>query len=207
MVDTGNINVRELVPQDAAQVAALHIQGIPTGFISSLGPDFVEALYKAIARSDHAFGLVAELDGRVVGFVALASHLGRLYRAVLLRNGLRFGFILAGRLFSWKRLRHMLETYGYAYRTSRRDLPAAELLAVAVEEQVRRGGVARDLIHRGLSQGRQRGIQGIKVCVGRDNAAARALYEACGFSLYGPFEHHGVPSIWYTRDLSLETRG
>jgi ribosomal protein S18 acetylase RimI-like enzyme len=199
MVDTGPINIRELVPEDAAQVAGLHIQGIATGFISSLGLDFVAALYRALARSNHAFGLVAELDGRVVGFVAFAGHIGRLYRAVLLRHALRFGLILAGRLFSWSCLKHIFETCSYAHRTSEQELPTAELLAVAVDEQVRRHGVARDLIHRGLSQCGQRGIQGIKVCVARDNAAARALYEACGFTLYGSFEQHGVPSTWYTR--------
>ena len=32
-------------------VARLHIQGIPTGFISSLGQKFVTALYESIAES------------------------------------------------------------------------------------------------------------------------------------------------------------
>lgn len=34
---------------DASQVAHLHISGISTGFISSLGLDFVTTLYEAIA--------------------------------------------------------------------------------------------------------------------------------------------------------------
>jgi hypothetical protein len=33
------------------QIAKLHIEGISTGFISSLGIDFVTALYEAIAKS------------------------------------------------------------------------------------------------------------------------------------------------------------
>jgi hypothetical protein len=35
----------------ASSVAALHISGISTGFISSLGQEFVTALYEAIAES------------------------------------------------------------------------------------------------------------------------------------------------------------
>jgi len=34
------------------QVARLHIDGINTGFISSLGIDFVMALYRAIAKDE-----------------------------------------------------------------------------------------------------------------------------------------------------------
>ena len=40
----------------AKSIAKLHIQGINTGFISSLGIDFVAALYEAIAQSKFTMG-------------------------------------------------------------------------------------------------------------------------------------------------------
>ncbi len=36
-----NITIRPIVPKDARQIAVLHISGIGTGFISSLGVDGV----------------------------------------------------------------------------------------------------------------------------------------------------------------------
>lgn len=41
------------------QVASLHISGIPTGFISSLGQEFVAVLYEAVAEDKNSFGFVA----------------------------------------------------------------------------------------------------------------------------------------------------
>jgi hypothetical protein len=46
---TDDIKIITLLPEHAEQVAKLHISGIATGFISSLGMDFVKALYCAIA--------------------------------------------------------------------------------------------------------------------------------------------------------------
>ena len=43
----------------AEQVATLHIQGIHTGFISSLGIDFVTAFYETIAEDENSFGFIA----------------------------------------------------------------------------------------------------------------------------------------------------
>lgn len=53
---TKDIAIREITVQDAPVVAALHIEGISTGFISSLGIDFVTALYEAIIQGTVSFG-------------------------------------------------------------------------------------------------------------------------------------------------------
>lgn len=48
----------KLESKHAEQIATLHIKGINTGFISSLGIDFVTALYEAIAKNKSSFGFV-----------------------------------------------------------------------------------------------------------------------------------------------------
>ena len=48
--------ITDLQKQYAAQVARLHIDGIPTGFISSLGVGFVTALYESIAEDENSLG-------------------------------------------------------------------------------------------------------------------------------------------------------
>ena len=47
------MKLRAITSLDAPAVAALHIEGITTGFISSLGIDFVTALYEANAKSNN----------------------------------------------------------------------------------------------------------------------------------------------------------
>jgi hypothetical protein len=57
--------IRLLTYKDANNVAALHIDCITRGFISSLGIDFMTSLYKAIARNKTCFGFVAVDNNRL----------------------------------------------------------------------------------------------------------------------------------------------
>ena len=52
--------IKPLAKNYASQVARLHITGIPTGFISSLGEKFVTALYESVAHNSNSFDLVEE---------------------------------------------------------------------------------------------------------------------------------------------------
>ncbi|HPS55305.1 MAG TPA: hypothetical protein PLP05_06890, partial [Sedimentisphaerales bacterium] len=57
----------------ATQVAMLHVQGISTGFISSLGMGFVTVLYEAIAEDENSFGFVVGEDGEGLGVIAFLT--------------------------------------------------------------------------------------------------------------------------------------
>jgi GNAT superfamily N-acetyltransferase len=50
-----------------------------------------------------------------------------------------------------------------------------------VQERARRSGLGRALVEAALHRARERGCRRIELDVNEDNAAARALYEACGF--------------------------
>ena len=102
--------VTDIKTEHARDIALLHIEGISTGFISSLGADFVTSLYEAIARSDTSFGFVAQDDSKLLGFVAFTANLSRLYRSVVLKKGPRFAVLLAGKMFSVSRLKNVLNT-------------------------------------------------------------------------------------------------
>jgi len=196
------IEITELLPAHAASVADLHIRGISTGFISSLGPDFVTQLYCCVAGSRHAFGLVAVQDGVAVGFVAFATNLNRLYRSVIARKGIGFAFILAPRLLSFQRLKRVIETLFYPSRTKGDNLPRAELLAIAVSPDTQKKGIACRLVREGFEMCRQRGITQLKVLVGADNGPANRLYRKCGFELAEQIKSHGVLSNVYVAQIA-----
>jgi ribosomal protein S18 acetylase RimI-like enzyme len=186
-----------LKAEDAPAAANLHITGIRTGFISSLGADFVMVLYEAIANSENSFGLVAEKEGNIVGFIAFSDSVKSLYKYVLRKKGLRLAMILAGKIFSWKRIRNIFQTLFYPQRTNRLQLPAAELLSIVVAEPQRGTGLSSELIREGFFCCRQRGIEKVKVLVGSENGPANRLYRKCGFKQEGQILNHGILSNVY----------
>lgn len=194
--------VSRLEKKHAAQTARLHIEGISGGFISSLGLDFVTALYEAMAESKSSFGLVACEGEEVVGYVAFTENINSLYKSIVLKKGFRFAFLLGSRLFSWTRLKRIWETLVYPSRIQADDLPPAELLSIAVSPQARGKGIASQLIEAGIAECRTRGIDRVKVLVGAELAAANRLYVKCGFEKAGELMNHGALSNIYLRRIN-----
>lgn len=186
--------VRQGRVADAGAVAALHASQIGEGFLSSLGPVFLERLYRRMCRTEGAFALVAERDGDVVGFVAGATSTRRLFSTFLLRDGVAVCLRSPLRLLSgWRRA---LETL----RHGRQDGPAgdagAELLSIAVDPGARRQGVAALLVRGLLEEVARRGSAGVDVVVGAGNGPAIALYRSAGFTPVRRFElHAGTESL------------
>jgi len=191
----------ELYPLQAIHarpIAKLHIEGINEGLISSLGIDFLTALYEAIAESEFGFGFVARENGMIVGFLALTTNLGKLYKSIVLKNGLRFAFMLAGKMFSFRMLKKAFETLFYPSRVKKMSLPPAELLSVVTAQEQRGRGLAARLLERAFEECADRGIQEIKVLVGAGMEPANRWYVNRGFKLQGQIDSHGNISNIYT---------
>jgi ribosomal protein S18 acetylase RimI-like enzyme len=191
---------RSLEVHHAEQVAQLHIEGISSGFISSLGMKFVTALYEAIIENGTCYGFVTE-DDKVVGFVAFTTNLGRFYKSIIFKKGIRFAFLLARKMLSLKRIRRVFETLFYPSRIEEGELPAAELLSIAISPAARRMGLATRLVENGFAEYQKEGIDSLKVLVGAENEAANELYHKCGFEFSGQIENHGVASNIYVAKL------
>jgi ribosomal protein S18 acetylase RimI-like enzyme len=202
----------EILPskaEHAGQVAMLHIEGIKTGFISSLGLDFVTALYEAIAESEHAFGFVCtspDKPDKILGFVAFSSHLGSLYKSVLKKKGLRFTLILAKKMSSFGRIKRVCETLLYPNKTDKMELPEPELLSIVIAPEARRMGIGSMLIDKGLEHCLSLGIEKVKVLVAGTNEPANCLYQKCGFEFVQQIDSHGVLSNLYVCDTATTTK-
>jgi len=184
---------------DAKRLAEMHATRITDGFLPSLGPAFLERLYRRIVRSADSFAYVAthDQDDHIMGFAAATTDIGKLYRSFALRDGLIAGAVAAPRLLtSWRRV---LETLRYPSAEGA-DLPNAEILAVAVEPDAAGQGVGRAVVDAATRRLSARGEHAVKVVAGSDNAAALRLYEHCGFAPRARVEiHEGVSSevmVW-----------
>jgi ribosomal protein S18 acetylase RimI-like enzyme len=196
------VHIRELRPEDAREAAKLHISGIPTSFIGSLGLDFVTALYEAIAISNYGYGFVAEADGRIVGFATFATNLNALYKSVIIRKGPRLAFSLAAKMFSFSRIKKALETLFYPARIKKMDLPDAEFLSMVIVEEARGKGLATQMVRKGFAEAAARGIKKLKILAAIDIRPINAMYEKFGFTLVSRIENHGILSNVYVADTN-----
>ena len=195
------VKISPLECSHAREVAQLHIQCISTGFISSLGLNFVTSLYESIAQSESCFGCVAQKDQQVIGFVAFTSDLNSLYRSVIKNKGFRFALLLTKKMFSWKNVKKIFQTLFYPRRVKQLDLPPAELLSVAVAPDQQGQGIANQLIQNGLQQCSRHGLNDVKVLVAADNGPANKLYKKNGFELTSQILSHQVLSNLYIRKV------
>ncbi|MCU1351631.1 MAG: glycosyltransferase [Acidimicrobiales bacterium] len=171
--------VRLATLADATTLAALHAEGIPDGFLPTLGARFLRLLYRRIVRSAHAFALVVDDADGVAGFVAVATDTRALYREFL-RRDLAPG-VLAAVAGALRAPHRVWETLRYGRGGGPAGLPAAEILATAVAPRARRTGLGSQLVVAATDALAARGVDAAKVVTASGNAAALRLYQGAGF--------------------------
>lgn len=197
---TSDAGIRPATPDDSRAVANLHTGVIDTGFLSALGPSFLDLLYRSLIRSSNGEVFVAELDGAVVGFVAGTEETGAFYREFMRRHALAAAFRLIPALIQPRALRRIWETFRYG--TTGDEEVSAELLSMAVAGSARGRGIGGDLVSTLLEGAAGKRIRSMKVVVGSANEPAIRLYRSRGFIDGRKIEvHAGEPSlelIWHS---------
>jgi ribosomal protein S18 acetylase RimI-like enzyme len=183
--------LRKGTEADAAAAATLHTGQIGEGFLSLLGPTFLRRLYRRVARTPVSFLLVVDDGATTVGFLAGSTDVAGLYRSFVLRDGPSAALASAGRLLrSWRRV---LETLRHG---TGEGAQGAELLAIAVDPEVRGQGAGTLLVNGFLGEIGRLGQDSAHVVVAADNERAVALYARAGFRAAGRFElHQGTESL------------
>jgi glycosyltransferase involved in cell wall biosynthesis/ribosomal protein S18 acetylase RimI-like enzyme len=182
--------------EDRKAIAELHMHGINTGFLSSLGPRFLAVLYLAMIRDPDSVVLVADRDGVVVGFVAGTTDTGAFYRRFARRYAPAAGLAVLARLRPGM-LARMRETRGYG--SNRTGEVKAELLSMAVAPAARGRGLANRLGGELLAWAGSRHLDSMRVVVGAANEPAIRVYRKMGFGEDQAIEvHSGEASVELT---------
>lgn len=188
MSDPGSpVSVRPARRGDEASIAGLHVNGIETGFLSSLGNRFLRLLYSRLLTSPGGNTFVAVQDDNVVGFVAGSESTGDFYREFLRSSFLQAMWALLPALIRPQVWKKVFETLRYGGSD---DAASAELLSMAVAPSVRGRGVGRALVDALLGEFEGRSVQGVRVVVGAENEAAIGLYRRAGFEEPVELEMH-----------------
>lgn len=191
------ITLRPGVPADAATLARMHRQTVPTAFLPTLGDRFTALLYRQIAAASDSFLIVAEdAQGRTVGFVAVATSVGGLYRRFLRRSGMRALIAVAPRLVRPKVIRRALETARYPEQTH--ALPPSEILVWSVDPSGRSMGIGAALLDRSLTELARRGIEKTKIVVYAENDRANKVLDSGGWTVATTLNVHGsqMSNVW-----------
>jgi len=181
--------------QEFLQVAHLHQQYIPLGFLSSLGIGFLARLYAFMAKDAAAFLLVAVDGGTVVGFVSGTVDVGSFYRRFIIKNIL-WGFVLLPKLVTRNTLKRALETLLYPRKNKVMNLPKAELLSIVVDRAYQGKGVAKSLYEHLEQFYRIKRIQEFKIIVGSTLTSAICFYQKVGATKLTEIEVHKGYQSW-----------
>jgi len=188
-----SVRIRQGEVGDAAALARIHRDALPTAFLSSLGHRFLRRLYVALAADPHSEVSVAEDGDGIVGFATGVLSVRDFYRRFFLRHGIAAGLAAAPYLLRPGIIKKLRETG--AYPDTSRALPDSELLSIAVAERSQAQGIGRKLAQRILDRLSERGVGEIKVVVGAENEGANRFYERMGFQHRASlFVHDGTPS-------------
>jgi ribosomal protein S18 acetylase RimI-like enzyme len=200
--------VRSGTVEDAAVAARLHARQIATGFLSYLGPRFLERLYRRVVLWEGGLLLVAvdhgdgtsSGKGEVVGFIASADPTSGLYRQFLLHDSVGAALATIGPLLrTWRKV---LETLRHGSSSGPGVGRGPEILAVAVDPESQGKGLGRQLVLGFVDAVIAGGKTEAYVVTSQDNEPALALYRRCGFRLDQVFElHPGTTSVVMQWDL------
>ena len=193
--------MRAMTLADVPRVAELHAAHLSYSFFAKLGLGFLRRLYRRIVLSEHGFGFVVEVDGRVDAFITASLDAATLRRELIWRDGCIAGcrVLLALLRRPWLAMR-VFETLAYGSRTDL-DGVRAEMLFISIEPELRRRGLAVEFIRRVLEEYVARGVQRAKVVTEAVNEPVNMLLAKFGFEPVSEFRLHGKPMRLHMRAL------
>lgn len=173
--------IRELTTDDIKRVAEIHAAELPDDYCSLLGKDFLsEIFYRELFRvSEVALG-VAD-NGKIIGFVFFSSD-SNFLRRLALRHFYKMVRYSLPNIFKFRFLRYLFEVVFLLFYKD--DwMRGAELSYIAVSKSYQGKGLGRQLVERGFSLLRGKGIH---YCWVKTLASATddiKFYENVGFEL------------------------
>ncbi len=176
--------LRPMRSEDLPEIVRTHMRSFPDFFLTFLGPRFLELLYRNIALDSEGILLVADIDGRAVGFVAGVTRQTGFYRRLIRRQAWAFAWAATSAAFQRPaiipRLWRALHRPGDAAQST----AEACLMSIAVSPEFQGRGLGKQLVGAFCHELVARGESVVCLTTDRDdNAATNCFYQQLDFKL------------------------
>ncbi len=167
---------------DLDSVASLHLAAFPHFFLTSLGQRALRELYAGMLDDTAGITLIAEADGRMLGFAAGTIDSRWYYRRLLVRRWWRFVRAIALQAL---RRPSLLFRLGWRVRSATTSAPRpgeAVLLSVAVSPSQQGRGAGRALVAGFIAAAREKNARSVSLTTDAvDNQRVQQFYQSLGF--------------------------
>ena len=176
---------KKQIYQDAA---SLHIASMPTGFLPTLGLNFLSLMYRCIDEAASTILITKYKDDQLVGFVTGSVGKENLYR-LMLSHPFLLVFSLLPVVFSVKKVRKIVSILSHTSGSVRASYPASELLTICVNSSFRRQGIADELYFKLCNDFKSKSVNEFVIVVGKA-LDANQFYINQGASIVGELQVH-----------------
>ena len=192
-------------------MACVHLAQLPHGFFARLGARYLRAYHRTFVDSPYAVALLAEYDGRRIGFVVGPIDAGAHQRFAIRRRGVRLAIAgaialvtrppLIGEFFRTRGIRYVRSLARALTRRRVAAHPAASggrvpetavLSHVAVEAGHQRHGAGSLLVRRFVDSTRAAGARRIELVTLADDRGAAGFYHRLGWRQVDESQRDGV---------------
>jgi hypothetical protein len=157
------VRSKKQIYQDAA---SLHIASMPTGFLPTLGLNFLSLMYRCIDEAASTILITKYKDDQLVGFVTGSVGKENLYR-LMLSHPFLLVFSLLPVVFSVKKVRKIVSILSHTSGSVRASYPASELLTICVNSSFRRQGIADELYFKLCNDFKSKSVNEFVIIVGK----------------------------------------
>lgn len=183
------VPIRFATLDDTEDLLALHLRSFtPEKHLAvRLGESYMRAVYRWFIASDETFTIVAEENGKILGFTTICDRSynrpmlratwSHALAALLKRPLMAFHRDLAGRF-----LVNVFRKRGVGEGNSSQEKDVAHLAFIAVSPEARGKGVGASILYFGKSETFKRNRKALRAGVYKQNIASIRMFSKCGFS-------------------------
>ncbi|MDQ3190539.1 MAG: GNAT family N-acetyltransferase [Bacteroidota bacterium] len=188
--------IKNFTDDEIAQIARLHINNIKSGFLSSLGEDFLKLIYFSIQKKGVLIGLRS--DNSVIGFVSGVEDINAVYYEFIKKNFFKAFFFILPKMISFNVIKKVVEIalYPLQKKIDKIELPKAELLSIVMEPDQRGTGGAEVLYKELVKDFQGKNIEKFKIIVGAKLIGAQKFYSKMGALQLDSINIHKGEKSW-----------
>ena len=128
------------------EISRLHMKAFPDFFLTKLGLPFLKTLYKGYLEDENSGIIVAELNGKLAGFIAYSNEYSKFYKELLKKHLFRFALCsLLAAIHHPSFCKRLLGAFRKSEDVKRAE-PYVELASICVNPKVEKRGIGTKLI-------------------------------------------------------------